>query len=70
MCCVFTGYHGVLSHRKQNLNSFATDDQKTNLSIRSSQKTCAFAVAFAAEARDFGITSPKFPWLTPHAADP
>ena len=60
MCCVFTGHHGVLSHVKQNHDSFATDDQKTNLSIRSSQKTwSAFAEAFDAEARDFGITTLK-----------
>ena len=40
---------------------FATDDQKTNLSIRSSQKTWSvFAEAFDAEARYFGTTTPKF----------
>ena len=60
MCCVFTGYHGMLSHVEQNHDTFATDDQQTNLSIRSSQKTwSAFAEAFDAEARDFGITDQK-----------
>ena len=61
MCCVFTGYHGVLSHVKQNHDTFATDDQQLKLSIRSSQMTWSvFAEAFDADARDFGISTPNF----------
>ncbi len=59
MRCVFTVYHGVLSHAKQNCDTFATDDQKTSLPIRSSQKTWSeFTEAFDAEAHDFGIATP------------
>ena len=62
MCCVFSGYHGVVSHVKLNHDSFAIEDQKLNLSIKSSQKTWSvFAEAFSATARDFGIATPKFP---------
>ncbi len=61
MCCVFSGYHGVVSHVKLNHDSFASEDQKLKLSIKSSQKTWSvFAKAFAATAHDFGITTPKF----------
>ena len=61
MCCIFSGYNGFVSHVKLNHDSFASGDQKLNLSIKSSQKTWrVFAEAFAATARDFGITTPKF----------
>ena len=39
MCCVDSGYHAVVSHVKMNHDTFATDNQRVKLSIRSAQKT-------------------------------
>ena len=64
MCCVYSGYHAVVSHVKLNHDTFATDNQRMKLSIRSAQKTWSvFAEAFSASARDFGISAPKFPFV-------
>ena len=61
MCCVYSRYHAVVSHVKLNHDTFATDNQRLKLSIRSEQKTWSvFAEAFSAPARDFGICTPKF----------
>ena len=61
MCCVYAGYHAVVSHVKLNHDTFATDNQRLKLSIRSAQKTWSvFAEAFSASTRDFGICTPKF----------
>ena len=44
-----------------NHDTFATDNQRLKLSIRSAQKTWSvFAEAFSASARGFGICTPKF----------
>ena len=60
MLC-FSGYHGVVSHVKQNNDNYATANQTLNLSIQSSQKTWSvFAEAYDANARDFEISTPKF----------
>ena len=56
-----SGYHAVVSHGKMNHDTFATDNQRLKLSIRSAQKTWSvFAEAFSASARDFGICTPRF----------
>ena len=61
MCCVYSGYHAVISHVKMNHDTFATDNQRLKLSIRSTQKTWSvFADAFAASAHEFGIRTSKF----------
>ena len=61
ICCVYSGYHAVVSHLKMNHDTFATDNQRLKLSIRSAQKTWSvFAEAFSVSARDFGICTPKF----------
>ena len=61
MCCVLSGYHGAPSHVKANHDSFATVDQKLNMSIKSSPETWSvFTEPFSATARDFGIATPKF----------
>ena len=61
ICCVYSGYHAVVSHVKMNHDTFATDNQRLKLSIRSAQKTWSvFAEAFSASARDFGACTPKF----------
>ncbi len=55
MCCVYSGYHAVISHVKMNHDTFATECQRLQLSIRSAQKTWSvFAEAYDAEALDFG----------------
>ena len=60
MLCILW-YHAVISHVKMNHDTFATDNQRLKLSIRSAQKTWSvFAEAFSASARDFGICTPKF----------
>ena len=61
MCCVFSGYHGVAAHVKQNHDIYATANQNKKLPIQSQQKTWSiFAETFEAEARDFGISCPKY----------
>ena len=61
MCCVYSGYHAVVSHVKLNHDTFATDNQRMKLSIKSARKTWSvFAEAFSASARDFGICTPRF----------
>ena len=61
MCCVYSGYHAAVSHVKMNHDTFATDNQRLKLSVRSAQKPWSvFAEAFSASARDFGICTPKF----------
>ena len=60
ICCVYSGYHAVVSHVKMNHDTFATDNQRLKLSIRSAQKTWSvFAEAFSAPVRDFGISTPQ-----------
>ncbi len=61
MCCVFSGYHGVAAHVKQNHDIYATANKNKKLSIQSQQKTRSiFSEAYEAEARDFGISCPKY----------
>ena len=61
MCCVFSGYHGVAAHVKQNHDIYATANQNEKLLIQSQQKTWSVsAEAYEANARDFGISCPKF----------
>ena len=61
MRCVYSGYHAVVSHVKLNHDTFATDNQRMKLSIKSAQKTWSvFAEVLSARARDFGISAPKF----------
>ena len=61
MCCVYSGYHAVISHVKMNHDTFATECQRLKLSIRSTQKTWSvFADAFSVSALEFGICTPKF----------
>ena len=61
MCCVYSGYHAVISHVKMNHDTFATECQRLKLSIRSAQKTWSvFADAFSVSAHEFGICTPKF----------
>ena len=61
MCCVYSGYHAVISHVKMNHDTFATACQRLKLSIRSTQKTWSvFADAFSVSALEFGICTPKF----------
>ena len=44
-----------------NHDTFATDNQRLNLSIRCAQKTWSvFAEAFSASSRDFGVCTPRF----------
>ena len=65
MCCAYSGYHAVISHVKMNHDTFATDNQRLKLSIRSTQKTWSvFADVFSASAHDFGICTPKFTLVT------
>ena len=60
MCCVFSGYHGVAAHVKQNHDTF-TFEQKEQITIRSAQKTWSVsAEAYDADSREFGITTTKF----------
>ena len=61
MCCVYSGYHAVISHVKMNHDTYATECQRLKLSIGSTQKTWSvFADAFSASAHEFGIYIPKF----------
>ena len=39
MCCVFSWYQAIISHVKLNHDTFATDNQRMKLSIKSAQKT-------------------------------
>ena len=60
MCCVFSGYHAVISHVKMNHDIFATECQRLKLSIRSAQKTWSvFADAFSVSAHEFGFALPN-----------
>ena len=64
MCCVYSGYHAVISHVKMNHDTFATDNQRMKLSIRSAQKTWSvFADAFSASAHEFWICTPRFSFV-------
>ena len=52
ICCVYSGYHAVVSHVKMNHDTFATDNHRLELSIGSAQKTWSvFAEAFSSSAR-------------------
>ena len=56
MCCVFSGYHGVAAHVKQNHDIHGTANQ-----FLSNKRTWSiFAEAYEAEARDFGISCPRY----------
>ena len=58
---VFSKYHAVISHVKLNHDTFAIDNQRMKLSIKSTQKTWSvFAEVGSASARDFGICTPSF----------
>ena len=51
----------MAAHVKQNHDIYATANQNKKLPIQSQQKTWSiFAEAYEAEARDFGISCPKY----------
>ncbi len=61
MCCVFSGYHGVAAHVKQNHDIHGAANQSQKLFIQSQTRTWSiFAEAYEAEARDFGISCPRY----------
>ncbi len=61
MCCVFSGYHGVAAHVKQNHDIYGTANQSQELLIHSQKRTWNIsAEAYEAEARDFGISCPRY----------
>ena len=61
MCCVFSRYHGVAAHPQQNHDIHDTANQNKELLILSQQKTWSIsAEAYEAEARDFGISCPRY----------
>ncbi len=58
---MFSGYHGVAAHVKQNHDIYATANHNKKLLIQSQQKIWSvFAEAYEAEARDFGFSCPKY----------
>ena len=61
MCCVFSAYHATAAHVKQNHDTYGTADQTQKLLIKSQRKTWStFAEAYEAEARDFGLSCPRY----------
>ena len=61
MCCVFSAYHATAAHVKQNHDTYGTANQSQKLLIQSQRRTWStFAEAYEAEARDFGISCPRY----------
>ena len=61
MCCVFSAYHATAAHVKQNHNIYGNAKQSKKLLIQSQRRTWSiFAEAYEAEARDFGISCPRY----------
>ena len=61
MCCVFSAYHATAAHVKQDHDTHGTADQTQKLLIKSQRKTWSiFAGAYEAEARDFGLSCPRY----------
>ena len=61
MCCVFSGYQGVAAHVKQNHDIYGTAHLSQALVIQSRKRTWSIsAEAYEAEARDFGISCPRY----------
>ena len=61
VCCVFSAYHATAAHVKQNHDTYGVADQTQKLLIKSQRKTWSiFAEAFEAEARDFGLSCPRY----------
>ena len=61
MCCVFSAYHATAAHVKQNHDIYGTADQSQKLLIQYQRRTWSiFAEAYDAEARDFGISCPRY----------
>ena len=61
MCYVFYGYHAVAPHVKLDHDIYGSANQSEHISIQSQRWTwIIFAEAYEADARDFGLSCPKY----------
>ena len=58
---MLSGYNAVASHVKLNHDIYGSADQSEHISIQSQKRTWSiFAEAYEADARDFGLSCPKY----------